>query len=158
MRARIGTARVVMAAGLAAFLVTGPFLFTPPPAHAQAGALQRIQYGEIVSAERIQIEQARTGKGAAVGSTVGTVAGAVLADRHDSWVGGLVGGLIGGAIGHAADQKQRYRPGWELVILLDGGDEVAIQLPREAGSFLEGDRVRLMSGPRGTQVTRVAKQ
>ena len=155
MRARIGTAAA--AAFLAAALATGAALLAPPRAAAQAGALQRIQYGEIVSAERIQMERARTGKGAAVGSTVGTVAGAVLADRRDRWVGGLVGGLIGGAIGHAADQKQRDRPGWELIIRLDGGEEAAIQLPREAGSFLEGDRVRLMSGPSGTRVTRVAE-
>jgi outer membrane lipoprotein SlyB len=157
MRAGIWTARILPAAVLAAVLTLGASLLTPPPAAGQAGALQRIQYGEIVSAERVQIERARTGKGAAVGSTVGTVAGAVLANRRDSWVGGLVGGLIGGAIGHAADQKQRYRPGWELIIRLDGGEEAAIQLPREAGSFREGDRVRLMSGPRGTQVTRVAE-
>jgi outer membrane lipoprotein SlyB len=157
MRARIMTARVLAATVLAAVVAPGAALLTPPPAAAQAGALQRISHGEILSAERIQIERARTGGGAAVGSTVGTVAGAVLADRRDSWVGGLVGGLIGGAIGRAADRKQRYRPGWELVIRLDGGEEVAIQLPREAGSFREGDRVRLMSGPRGTQVTRVAE-
>lgn len=153
MRARIRIARIV-AAVWAVVLGPGAVLLAPPPAAAQAGALQRISHGEILSAERIQIERARTGKGAAVGSTVGTVAGAILADRRDSWVGGLVGGLIGGAIGHAADQKQRYRPGWELIIRLDGGEDVAIQLPREAGSFREGDRVRLMSGPRGTQVTR----
>ncbi len=156
MRARIRIARIV-AAVWAVILVPGAALLAPPPAAAQAGALQRISHGEILSAERIQIERARTGKGAAVGSTVGTVAGAILADRRDSWVGGLVGGLIGGAIGHAADQKQRYRPGWELIIRLDGGEDVAIQLPREAGSFREGDRVRLMSGPRGTQVTRAAE-
>ena len=36
-------------------------------------------------------------------------------------------------------------------------DALTVRLPREAGSFREGDRVRLMSGPRGTQVTRVAE-
>lgn len=155
MTPRAGRRRVLPAAAVAVALATGVALCTPPTAAAQVGSLQRIQYGEVVSAEKIEIEQARTGQSAAVGSSVGSVAGAVLAERGNGWVGSLVGGLIGGAIGHAADKKRKYKPGWELIIRLESGEEVATQVLRKAGDFREGDRVRLVIGQRGTQVTKV---
>jgi hypothetical protein len=43
-----------------------------------------------------------------------------------------------------------------LIILLDSGEEVAIQLPG-AHEYLPGDRVRVVSGPNGTKVQRLKK-
>jgi outer membrane lipoprotein SlyB len=130
-----------------------------PPADAQSQTMQRILYGEVVSAERITIRDAPTGRGAQAGSTVGAVAGYALADGRDRWVGALVGGVLGGAAGNAAEKAKKKRPGWELIIRLENGEEVGVQVPMEKKSravYAPGDRVRMMSGPNGqTKVTKV---
>ena len=128
------------------------------PADAQSQTMQRILYGEIVSAERITIQDRPTGRGAQAGSTVGAVAGYALADGRDRWIGALVGGVLGGAAGNAAEKAKKKKPGWDLIIRLDNGEEVGIQVPmnkKNRGIFTPGSRVRLTSGPNGE--TRVNK-
>ena len=128
-------------------------------AEAQSQTMQRILYGEVVSAERITIRDAPTGRGAQAGSTVGAVAGYALADGRDRWLGALVGGVLGGAAGNAAEKAKKKKPGWELIIRLDNGEEVGVQVPmnkRSRAIYTPGDRVRMMSGPNGqTKVTKV---
>lgn len=130
-----------------------------PTSEAQSQTMQRILYGEIVSAERITIRDRPTGRGAQTGSTVGAVAGYALADGRDRWLGALVGGVLGGAAGNAAEKAKKKKPGWELIILLDNGEEVGVQVPmnkRNRAIYTPGDRVRMMSGPNGqTKVTKV---
>ena len=132
---------------------------TPTPtADAQSQTMQRILYGEVVSAERITIRDRQTGRGAQTGSTVGAVAGYALADGRDRWLGALVGGVLGGAAGNAAEKAKKKKPGWDLIIRLENGEEVGIQVPmnkKNRGIFTPGDRVRLTSGPNGE--TRVNK-
>ena len=144
------------------FLVTilMAIVSTPmPPALAQSQTMQRILYGEIVSAERITIQDRPTGRGAQSGSTIGAVAGYALADRGDRWLGALVGGVLGGAAGNAAEKAKKKKPGWDLIIRLENGEEVGIQVPmnkKNRGIFTPGSRVRLTSGPNGeTRVNKV---
>ena len=77
----------------------------------------------------------------------------------DRWLGALVGGVLGGAAGNAAEKAKKKKPGWELIILLDNGEEVGVQVPmnkRNRAIYKPGDRVRMMSGPNGqTKVTKV---
>ena len=130
-----------------------------PTADAQSQTMQRILYGEVVSAERITIRDRPTGRGAQAGSTVGAVAGYALADGRDRWLGALVGGVLGGAAGNAAEKAKKKKPGWDLIIRLDNGEEVGIQVPmnkKNRGIFSPGSRVRLTSGPNGeTRVTKL---
>jgi outer membrane lipoprotein SlyB len=130
-----------------------------PTAEAQSQTMQRILYGEVVSAERITIRDAPTGRGAQAGSTVGAVAGYALADGRDRWLGALVGGVLGGAAGNAAEKAKKKKPGWELIIRLENGEEIGVQVPmnkKNRAIYTPGDRVRIMSGPNGqTKVTKV---
>lgn len=130
-----------------------------PSADAQSQTMQRILYGEVLSAERITIRDRPTGRGAQTGSTIGAVAGYALADGRDRWLGALVGGVLGGAAGNAAEKSKKKRPGWDLIIRLDNGEEVGIQVPmdkKNRGIFTPGDRVRMTSGPNGeTRVNKV---
>jgi len=152
---RVQTPRIVLAAIVIVMVVSIP----TSPADAQSQTMQRILYGEIVSAERITIQDRPTGRGAQAGSTVGAVAGYALADGRDRWLGALVGGVLGGAAGNAAEKAKKKKPGWELIILLDNGEEVGIQVPmnkKNRGIFSPGSRVRLTSGPNGeTRVNKV---
>ena len=143
---------------VAAVVVTVASLPTLPAA-AQSQTMQRILYGEILSAERITIRDQATGRGAQAGSTVGAVAGYALADGRDRWLGALVGGVLGGAAGNAAEKAKKKKPGWDLIIRLENGEEVGIQVPMKKRSkvvFSPGDKVRLTSGPNGeTRVNKV---
>lgn len=135
------------------------FLASFTPAQAQSNTMQRIQYGVIVSAEQVIVHDRATGRGAQTGATVGAIAGYALADRGDRWIGSLLGGALGGAAGHAAEKSAKKRPGWELIIRLEDGEEVGVQIPsprkkKNQQHFRPGDRVRMMTGPTGqTQVT-----
>jgi outer membrane lipoprotein SlyB len=143
---------------LSAVLVTMA-LMPLSPAEAQSQTMQRILYGEVLSAERITIRDAPTGRGAQAGSTVGAVAGYALADGRDRWLGALVGGVLGGAAGNAAEKAKKKKPGWELIIRLENGEEIGVQVPmnkKNRAIYKPGDRVRMMSGPNGqTKVTKV---
>jgi outer membrane lipoprotein SlyB len=127
--------------------------------HAQSGTMQRILYGEVVSAEQGIVVDQPTGRGAQTGATVGAIAGYALADHGDRWIGSLLGGAVGGAAGHAAEKSAKKKPGWELIIRLDSGEEIGVGVPvkkkdRDKVLYRPGDRVRLMTGPNGqTQVT-----
>ena len=143
---------------LAAIFVVSVVSIQAPPVEAQSQTMQRILYGEIVTAERITIQDRPTGRGAQTGSTVGAVAGYALADGRDRWLGALVGGVLGGAAGNAAEKAKKKKPGWDLIIRLDNGEEVGIQVPmnkKNRGIFSPGSLVRLTSGPNGE--TRVNK-
>lgn len=157
MNARRETRRRAVIGALALLLAAG--LLPPMPAGAQSQTMQRILYGEVLSAERITIQDRPTGRGAQTGSTVGAVAGYALADGRDRWLGAVVGGVLGGAAGNAAEKAKKKKPGWELIILLDNGEEIGVQVPmdkKNRGIYTPGDRVRLMSGPNGqTKVTKV---
>jgi outer membrane lipoprotein SlyB len=126
---------------------------------AQSGTMQRILYGEVVSATQGIVTDQPTGRGAQTGATVGAIAGYALADNGDRWIGSLLGGVVGGAAGHAAEKSAKKKPGWELIIRLDSGEEIGVQVPvkkkdRNKVLYRPGDRGRLMTGPNGqTQVT-----
>jgi outer membrane lipoprotein SlyB len=128
---------------------------------AQSQTMQSIRYGEVVSAEQITITDQPTGRGAQTGATVGAIAGYALADGRDRWLGAVLGGALGSAGGRAAEKAKKTRPGWELIIKLDNGEEIGIQVPmakkkKDRESFSPGERVRLMSGPGGqTKVTKM---
>lgn len=159
-RRRPGFVELMGPALVVAFMaiVTASFL-TVWNLEAQSGTMQRIQYGEVISAQQGIVRDQATGRGAQTGATVGAIAGYALADRGDRWIGGLLGGVLGGAAGHAAEKSAKKRPGWELIIKLDSGEEVGVQVPsprkkRDRQTFRVGDRVRMMTGPNGrTQVT-----
>lgn len=146
-------------------IATVVVMSTSPEAAAQSQTMKRILYGIVVSAESITIRDRPTGKGSRTGSTVGAVAGYALADGRDRWLGALIGGVIGGAAGNAAEKAKGKKPGVELIIRLENGEEVAVELPvhkkkkrriKHNEIYAPGDRVRLTSGNNGqTKVTKV---
>lgn len=122
---------------------------------AQAQTLQTIRNGEVVSVDEVQITERATGRGAQTGATVGAIAGYAAAGHGDRWLGSLLGGAVGGAAGGAAEKASKKRPGLQLVVRLDNGEEVGVQVPlakkkKNQVSYAPGDRVRLMTAADGT--------
>ena len=126
-----------------------------PAAWSQGGEMRQILYGEIVSASPAIVQKRMSGRKSQTGATVGAIAGAAIARRGDRWLGGLIGSAIGGAVGRSAERKASRVKGWDLVILLERGDELAIQLPHRRQQLQPGDRVRVVTGSGGADVQRV---
>jgi len=124
-------------------------------AFAQSGVAQQIRYGEVVSARPVMVVDQPTGQGAQVGSTAGAVAGYALAKRGDRWLGSLLGGVVGGAAGHAVEKKAKKKKGWELIIRLDSGEEIGLEVPGQGEELRPGDRIRLMTGHGHTKVSKM---
>jgi len=124
------------------------------PAQAQANTVQKIRYGKILAVTQGMVKTQSDGTGAAVGATAGAVAGYALVGGRDRWLGGLLGGVLGGAAGKGIEKASRKKKGWDLIIQLDGGEEIGIGVPGKKLVYKEGDRVRLMTGAGGqTKVT-----
>jgi len=119
------------------------------PAAAQANVAQTIRYGEVIAVDETVVKLKPTGTGATVGATAGAVAGYALADRGDRWLGGLLGGVLGGAAGKAAEGASRKKKGWSVIVKVDDGGEIAVDIPGKKQKYHPGDRVRIMSGPGG---------
>lgn len=124
------------------------------PVQAQASTVQKIRYGQIIAVTQAMVKTQSDGTGAAVGATAGAVAGYALVDGRDRWLGGLLGGVLGGAAGKGIEKASRKKKGWELIVKLDNGEEIGIDVPGKKLVYKEGDRVRLMTGAGGqTKVT-----
>jgi len=124
------------------------------PLAAQSNTVQSVSYGTVVSAKAVTIQDKPDSGKVAGGAAVGVVAGAALAGPGRHFAGAVVGGIAGAAIGGAVAESESVKPGVELVIRLESGQEIAIQIPGQQ-TFLQGDRVRLTTGPNGTKVDRV---
>ncbi len=124
------------------------------PAQAQASTVQKIRYGKVIAVTQAMVKTQSDGTGATVGATAGAVAGYALVGGRDRWLGGLLGGVLGGAAGKGIEKAARKKKGWQLIIQLDGGEEIGIDVPGKKAIYKEGDRVRLMTGGGGqTKVT-----
>jgi outer membrane lipoprotein SlyB len=139
----------------AAFVSAAIFLALASPTPAQPNVAQTIQYGEVVSAERATVVTKSTNTGAAVGATAGAVAGYALTSGSDRWLGGLLGGVIGGASGNAVEKAARKKKGWQLIIKVDSGQEIGVQIPGKKQEHFPGDRVRLLTGGGKTDVQKI---
>lgn len=120
-----------------------------PPVSAQANVAQTIRYGEVIAVDEAVVKTKMSNTGATVGATAGAVAGYALADSGDRWLGGLLGGVLGGAAGRGAEKASRKKKGWTVIVKVDGGGEIAIDIPGKKKKYNPGDRVRIMSGPGG---------
>jgi outer membrane lipoprotein SlyB len=144
--------RAIARAGAIALAGVLVLQMSASPVLAQAGVAKSIRYGTVVSIEQTVVVVKSGGSGQ-VGATIGAVAGYALSDGRDRWLGSLLGGVAGGAAGRAA--SKRKKKGWELIIKVEGGEEIAIEVPGKKKEFSEGDRVRLTTGPGGaTKVTK----
>jgi outer membrane lipoprotein SlyB len=121
---------------------------------AQSNTVQSVSYGTVVAAKAVTIQDKPDSSKAVGGAAVGAVAGAAIAGHGRHFGGAIIGGMAGAAIGGAVAKSESVKPGTELVIKLESGQEIAIQIPGQQ-NFLAGDRVRLTTGPNGTKVERV---
>jgi len=129
-------------------------ILTVAPLAAQSNTVQSVSYGNVVAAKAVTIQDKPDSGKVAGGAAVGAVAGAAIAGHGRHFGGAIIGGMAGAAVGSAVAKSESVKPGTELIIKLESGQEIAIQIPGQQ-TFMPGDRVRLTTGPNGTKVERV---
>ena len=122
-------------------------------ARSEARAVQAVDYGVVQSVRGVKIK----GDNAMVGTVAGAALGGLLGNQVGHGGGRaaatVIGAVGGGIAGNAIERKIEEQDGEEIVIRLDSGATVAIVQPG-AHSFAAGDRVRVLTGPKGSRVER----
>ena len=110
----------------------------------------QIQTGTIQGVREVRIERAQpTGVGTAAGAVVGGVAGSTVGGGRGSIVGAVVGAVIGGVAGSHIEKSTSDRPGLEITVRTDDGRTLAIVQEADGQRLEPGQRVRLLTEPRG---------
>jgi outer membrane lipoprotein SlyB len=119
----------------------------------EARAVQTVDYGTVQSVRDVKIK----GDNAVVGTVTGAAIGGLLGNQIGHGGGRaaatVIGAVGGGIAGNAIERKIEEQDGEEIVIRLDNGATVAIVQPGPH-SFAAGDRVRVLTGPKGSRVER----
>ena len=122
-------------------------------AQSEARAVQPVDYGMVQSVREVKIK----GDNAVVGTVTGAALGGLLGNQIGHGGGRaaatVIGAVGGGFAGNAIERKIDEQDGQEIVIRLDSGATIAIVQPGSQ-SFATGDRVRVLSWPKGSRVER----
>jgi outer membrane lipoprotein SlyB len=120
---------------------------------AQAGVLNTVEYGSVVSVREVNIEGQRTNLGLAGGGIMG--AAATMPSPGAGRGGAIVqavGAVTGAVVGQSVEELVTRKRAQEITIRLDGGRTVVVIQQSSTGLFMEGDRVRVVHGVGGAQV------
>ena len=126
-----------------------------PLSENKAGTLKkekviRVQQGTVVGIKDVAVK----GEKSRVGGTVGSLAGSVLASGTIPYVGSLLGSMVGGAVGSSADDELSKKPGHEISLKLENGEQVTVtQLATT--KFNIGDKVKLLLEDNVAQVVQL---
>ena len=157
MRRHRASAAVLCLACLASLLFASCAPAVAPHTYTayDAGRPMSVRYGVVDSVRTVKIQTPPTGTGAAVGSTVGAIAGAAAGSNNSyyysggGWWGAIAGALIGGLVGSAIEAGASNRDGIELKVQMNDGETVVIvQDAQEA--FNPGDVVQLVTAADGS--------
>lgn len=113
-----------------------------------------VRSGVVESIREVQIEGTKSGVGTAAGAVIGGVGGSNLGGGRGQIVGAVVGAVVGGLAGAAVEEGVTRKTGLEITVRLDSGQLTAVVQEDAGEGFRAGDRVRLVSGAKGTRVTR----
>ncbi|MEZ5450812.1 MAG: hypothetical protein R3E89_18215 [Thiolinea sp.] len=114
----------------------------------QAGTLQDVKFGTVISVRNIMIEHNSSETGQVAGGIIGGVAGSEVGEGKGKIVGSVAGAVAGGAIGGIIDRAIQAKPGYEITIQLQDGRTVAVaQLADEP--FRPGDSVKIITAANG---------
>ncbi len=114
----------------------------------------KVKLATVVHVRDVAIEARPT----SVGSTVGTITGAVVSTRQGRGgvVLGIAGAVVGGLIGAVAEKAFSGRSGVEITYELDGSRESEALVQEKDGQELSpGDRIKVISSANVTRAVRL---
>ena len=120
----------------------------------EAGAVQTVQYGTVVSLVPVRIEGTKTGIGTAAGAVAGGIAASGISGGKTSAVAAVIGAVAGGLLGSAAEEGMTRTDGVEIGLKMDDGRSISIvQALQPNEVFRVGDKVRVLYSGQKARVT-----
>tara|TARA_E500000331_G_scaffold358644_1_gene428361 strand:- start:14843 stop:15313 length:471 start_codon:yes stop_codon:yes gene_type:complete len=113
-----------------------------------AGSSYDVNYGEILFIKKVKIDGNSSFIGTWGGAQIGRNVGQKVGERRTNPIAGTVGAIAGAVAGEALEKEVTSKSGIEITVKIDNGNTIAIVQPDE-GIFKEGDRVRVLIGPKG---------
>jgi outer membrane lipoprotein SlyB len=115
---------------------------------AQAGTLQDVKYGTILSVRNVMIREDNAETGKVAGGVIGGTVGSDVGEGKGQIIGSVAGAVIGGTVGIALDRSIQSKPGVEITVRMDDNRTVAIaQLADEP--FRVGEQVKVLTSQDG---------
>ena len=125
----------------------------PRVPRSQTNQVRRIEYGTVQKTEIVTI----SGRNTAVGTYGGALSGSAAAGGVGHGAGtdlARAGGAVVGAVaGEAVEEAATRKSGQTMTIKLENGGGTVVVTQEAPPNFNVGDRVALVSGPGGAQVT-----
>lgn len=143
-RRLLAAAILALAAGCSS---TGPRDY----ASSEARVIQTVAYGTVESVRPVRLSEDEPIEGIFAGAAIGGLLGESIGNGGVGAV--LLGTVAGGFAGNAVQRDLSDQDGQEIVIRLDSGSTIAV-VERGRQAFEPGQRVRVLTGPKGSRVER----
>jgi len=117
----------------------------------EARVVQTVAHGTIESVRPVRLSEDKPIVGTVAGAALGGLLGNSIGHGGGRAAATVIGAVGGGIAGNAIERHATAQDGQEIVIRLDSGTTIAIV---QAGSqgFEAGQRVRVLTGPKGSRV------
>jgi len=122
------------------------------PASDPARDEQEARLGVVEGVRQVPLPGSGGFLGTIGGATVGGVAGGTIGSGRGSSVGAVLGTVVGSVAGRALESAATAKEGLEISVRLDSGRLIAIVQPGD-DAFKPGERVRVVTGAKGSRVT-----
>jgi len=142
----------VLVAASALAVAGGCASFAPQDySYSEVRSVQSVAYGTIESVRPVRLNEDRAGVGTVAGAAIGGLLGNSIGHGDGRGIATILGAVGGGVAGNAIEHNATAQNGEEIVVRLDSGATIAVV---QGGSqdFEAGQRVRVLSGPRGSRV------
>jgi outer membrane lipoprotein SlyB len=144
MRRFLPIAILALAAGCAS---TGPQDY----ARSEARVAQTVAHGTVESVRPVRLAEDRPIVGTIAGAAIGGLLGNSIGHGGGRAAATVIGAVGGGIAGNAIERQVSGEDGQEIVVRLDSGSTIAVVQPG-IRSFEPGQRVRVLTGPKGSRV------
>lgn len=107
-------------------------------------AAQVVKTGVIEQIRQVRIEGTRSHIGTAAGAAVGGLAGRGVGGGKGQDIATVAGAVAGGLAGAAAEELATRKPGLEIIVRLENGQNMAIVQEDGGEGFHVGQQVRVL--------------
>ena len=123
-----------------------------PAANSQAGEELDVRMGVVEEVRHVPLPGSSGYVGTFGGAAAGGIAGSTVGSGRGSQAASVFGAVAGSVAGRALESAATAKEGLEISVRLDSGTAILVLQP-EDDTFRPGDRVRVLSGTKGTRVT-----
>ncbi len=120
----------------------------------QVRQVQTYKVGVIESLRDVRIEGTQSQVGTTAGTLVGAIAGSGTSQGKTGQVASVLGAVVGGMVGAATEEAYTRENGLEISIKLEDGTHISVvQAKSSDETFKVGEKVRVIESAGVTRVT-----